>query len=134
MREKSLPWWVLTEPAKPTLLNIIFSLLRPASGTVEFLGRRIDHLAPHHIGELGISYVPEGGRPFREMTVRENLEMGAYVYKAWKQKRRDAEPGLQYVSKVERKTETARRDTERWANFKWCHRARFNVKAKAVRI
>ena len=71
---------------KSTLLNIIFSLLRPASGTVEFLGRRIDGLAPHQIGELGISYVPEGGRPFREMTVRENLEMGAYVHEAWKQK------------------------------------------------
>ena len=72
---------------KTTLLNIIFNLLRPASGTVEFLGRRIDSLAPHHIGELGISYVPEGGRLFREMTVRENLEMGAYVYEAWKQKK-----------------------------------------------
>jgi branched-chain amino acid transport system ATP-binding protein len=71
---------------KTTLLNIIFSLLRPASGSVEFFGERIDNLAPHHIGELGISYVPEGGRPFREMTVRENLEMGAYVNKAWKQK------------------------------------------------
>jgi branched-chain amino acid transport system ATP-binding protein len=71
---------------KTTLLNIIFNLLRPTSGTVEFLGRRINNLAPHHIGELGISYVPEGGRPFREMTVRENLEMGAYVYEAWKNK------------------------------------------------
>jgi branched-chain amino acid transport system ATP-binding protein len=71
---------------KTTLLNIIFCLLRPVSGTVEFLGRRIDNLPPHHIGELGISYVPEGGRLFREMTVRENLEMGGYVYEAWKQK------------------------------------------------
>jgi branched-chain amino acid transport system ATP-binding protein len=71
---------------KTTLLNIIFSLHHPASGTVEFLGRRIDKLAPHHVGELGISYVPEGGRPFREMNVRENLEMGAYVYEAWKKK------------------------------------------------
>jgi len=71
---------------KTTLLNIIFSLLHPASGTVEFLGKRIDGLAPHHIGELGISYVPEGGRPFREMSVRENLEMGAYIHAAWKKK------------------------------------------------
>jgi branched-chain amino acid transport system ATP-binding protein len=71
---------------KTTLLNIIFNLLRPASGTVEFLGKRIDQMATHLIGELGISYVPEGGRPFREMTVRENLEMGAYIYGAWKQK------------------------------------------------
>ncbi len=71
---------------KTTLLNIIFNLLRPTSGSVEFLGRRIDHQVPHHIAELGISYVPEGGRLFKEMTVRENLEMGAYVYKVWKQK------------------------------------------------
>jgi branched-chain amino acid transport system ATP-binding protein len=71
---------------KTTLLNIIFNLHRPASGTVEFLGKRIDGLAPHHIGELGISYVPEGGRPFREMTVRENLEMGAYIHEVWKQR------------------------------------------------
>ena len=71
---------------KTTLLNTIFGLLRPASGTVEFLGRRIDGLVPHNIGALGISYVPEGGKLFSEMTVRENLEMGAYVYKAWKQK------------------------------------------------
>jgi branched-chain amino acid transport system ATP-binding protein len=71
---------------KTTLLNTIFGLLRPASGTVEFLGRRIDSLVPHNIGALGISYVPEGGKIFSEMTVRENLEMGAYVYEAWKQK------------------------------------------------
>jgi branched-chain amino acid transport system ATP-binding protein len=71
---------------KTTLLNIIFNLLRPASGTVEFLGRRIDNQVPHRVGELGISYVPEGGRLFKEMTVRENLEMGAYVYEVWKQK------------------------------------------------
>jgi ABC-type branched-subunit amino acid transport system ATPase component len=46
-----------------------------------------------NISIIGISYVPKAGRPFREMTVRENLEMGAYVYGAWKQKD-DAEPGL----------------------------------------
>ena len=72
---------------KTTLLNIIFSLLRPASGTVEFLGRRINNLAPYHIGELGISYVPEGGRLFKAMTVRDNLATDAYVYDAWKQKK-----------------------------------------------
>lgn len=71
---------------KTTLLNIIFGLLRPASGIVEFLGRRINGMAPHHIRKIGISYVPEGGRLFSEMTVRENLEMGAYVYEAWKEK------------------------------------------------
>jgi branched-chain amino acid transport system ATP-binding protein len=72
------------EAGKTTLLNTICGLLHPASGRVEFLGRRIDGLTPHSIAELGISYVPEGGKPFIEMTVRENLEMGAYPFQAWK--------------------------------------------------
>jgi branched-chain amino acid transport system ATP-binding protein len=71
---------------KTTLLNTISGLVRPASGSVLFLGRRIDGLPPHAIVELGISHVPEGGKVFPEMTVRENLEMGAYPYNAWKQK------------------------------------------------
>jgi branched-chain amino acid transport system ATP-binding protein len=71
---------------KTTLLNTISGLLRPASGTVEFLGRRIDGMAPHHIVELGLSHIPEGRRLFADMTVRENLELGAYTSGAWKQK------------------------------------------------
>jgi branched-chain amino acid transport system ATP-binding protein len=68
---------------KTTLLNIIFGLHRPTSGSIKFLGLKIDNLPPHQIGKLGISYIPEGGRLFREMTVLENLEMGAYVDEAW---------------------------------------------------
>jgi len=69
---------------KTTLLRTISGFLHPASGSVTFLGRRVDGLVPHAIVDLGISYVPEGGRPFAEMTVRENLEMGAYPYHTWK--------------------------------------------------
>jgi branched-chain amino acid transport system ATP-binding protein len=76
---------------KTTLLNTITGLLPPASGTVEFLGRRIDGLPPHSIVELGISHVPEGGRVFPDMSVRENLEMGAYPIHAWKQKQETLE-------------------------------------------
>jgi len=76
---------------KTTLLNTISGRLRPASGMVEFLGRRIDGLPPHSVVELGISHVPEGGKAFPEMTVRENLEMGAYPYSAWKQKEQTLE-------------------------------------------
>ncbi len=72
---------------KTTVLNIIFGLLRPASGTVNFLGRRIDRLPPDQIGKLGISYIPEGGRLFKEMTVCENLEMGAYMDEAWNRRK-----------------------------------------------
>ena len=71
---------------KTTLLNTISGLLCPASGSVEFLGKRIDGLPPHSIVELGISHVPEGRKLFADMSVRENLEMGAYVYEAWKRK------------------------------------------------
>jgi len=76
---------------KTTLLNTISGRLRPASGSVEFLGKRIDGLPPHVIVEMGISHVPEGGQVFPDMTVRENLEMGAYPYHAWKQKEQTLE-------------------------------------------
>ena len=71
---------------KTTLVDTISGLLHPASGSVIFLGKQIDSLPPHSIVELGISYVPQGGKVFPEMTVRENLEMGAYPIHAWKQK------------------------------------------------
>jgi branched-chain amino acid transport system ATP-binding protein len=71
---------------KTTLLNTISGLLYPASGSVEFLGQRIDGLTPHAIVALGISHIPEGRKLFPDMTVRENLEMGAYSSHAWKKK------------------------------------------------
>ncbi len=71
---------------KTTLLNTISGLLHPASGSIEFLGKRIDGLKAHAIVELGISHIPEGRRLFPDMSVRENLEMGAYLQRAWKQK------------------------------------------------
>lgn len=71
---------------KTTLLNTISGLLHPASGHVAFLGERLDGRTPHSIVELGLSHIPEGGRLFPDMTVRENLEMGAYPYHAWKRK------------------------------------------------
>jgi branched-chain amino acid transport system ATP-binding protein len=79
------------EAGKTTLLKTICGVLRPASGSVTFLGSRIDGLTPHSIVELGVSYVPEGGKPFTDMTVRENLEMGAYPYQAWKHRRKRLE-------------------------------------------
>jgi branched-chain amino acid transport system ATP-binding protein len=72
---------------KTTLLNTISGLLHPASGSIEFLGKRIDGLRSHAIVELGMSHIPEGRKLFPDMSVRENLEMGAYTKRAWKQKR-----------------------------------------------
>jgi len=72
---------------KTTLLNTISGLLHPASGSIAFLEKRIDGLKSHAIVELGISHIPEGRRLFPDMSVRENLEMGAYSKRVWKDKR-----------------------------------------------
>lgn len=71
---------------KTTLLKTISGQLRPASGEVTFLGSRIDGRPPYAVVEAGIAHVPQGRKLFPDMSVRENLEMGAYVHRAWKQK------------------------------------------------
>lgn len=64
---------------KSTLLNTISGLIHPSSGSVEFLRKRIDKLSTPEIVEMGLTLVPEGGHLFPDMTVRENLELGAYT-------------------------------------------------------
>lgn len=64
---------------KSTTLNTISGLLHPKSGSVSFLGQGLAHTAPHKVVERGLAQVPEGRRIFLQMTVKENLEMGAYV-------------------------------------------------------
>jgi branched-chain amino acid transport system ATP-binding protein len=63
---------------KTTLLRTISGLLRPLAGRMEFDGRRIDTLAPERLVGLGIVQVPEGRQIFPELTVAENLRLGAY--------------------------------------------------------
>jgi branched-chain amino acid transport system ATP-binding protein len=71
---------------KTTLLNTITGVIKPHAGGVEFLGKPIDGQSAALIVEQGISHVPQGGRLFPDMIVRENLEMGAYSHHAWKQR------------------------------------------------
>jgi branched-chain amino acid transport system ATP-binding protein len=66
---------------KTTTLRAISGLLRPASGSIRFEGERIDGLRAHRIAQLGLGHSPEGRRIFARLTVRENLEMGAYARK-----------------------------------------------------
>jgi branched-chain amino acid transport system ATP-binding protein len=94
---------------KTTVLNTISGLLRPASGSLEFLGRRIDGMSPHEIVKLGISYVQEGGKPFPDMTVHENLEMGAYISETWKKKKETLDQVYQIFPRLrERSRQLAR--------------------------
>ncbi len=64
---------------KSTLLRTISGILRPRSGNVHFKGQDITTLAPHEIVKLGISHSPEGRRIFTNMSVQENLQLGAYI-------------------------------------------------------
>jgi len=64
---------------KSTTLKAISGLKRPSGGGIFLRGDRIDEYAPDEIVDLGICQVPEGRRIFPRMTVRENLEMGAYA-------------------------------------------------------
>ncbi len=64
---------------KTTTLKAISGVKRPSAGTITFEGIRIDSLAAHRIVELGICQAPEGRKIFPRMSVRENLEMGAYA-------------------------------------------------------
>ena len=64
---------------KSTTLKTVSAMMRPKNGTIEFLGHNMTNLAPHKIVPLGMAHCPEGRRIFQQMTVRENLEMGAYT-------------------------------------------------------
>jgi len=72
---------------KTTLLRTLMGLIEPSSGMIKFAGLRIEGRDPYRISEMGIAYVPEGGGPFRDMSVRENLEMGAYHSNAWRRRK-----------------------------------------------
>src|SRR5579864_8042635 len=67
---------------KSTTLRAISGLVRLTSGIIRFSGTDTASLPPYRITELGIAHVPEGRQVFPEMTVQENLEIGAYVPKA----------------------------------------------------
>jgi len=81
---------------KTTLLKAISRLLACRSGSIRFDGRELNGLTPAQVVRMGISQAPEGRRVFREMTVQENLEMGAY----WRHKRAQFESELGEVFDV----------------------------------
>jgi branched-chain amino acid transport system ATP-binding protein len=64
---------------KTTTLRTISGLLRPKSGAIRYRGTDITHCAPHRVVKHGLSHVPEGRMVFANLTVRENLQMGAFL-------------------------------------------------------
>lgn len=81
---------------KTTTLKTIAGLLRPAAGEVIFHGHRVHGRDPAEIVRLGLSLVPEGRQVFPEMSVIENLQMGAYVRKDAGAVKQDLEKTFQY--------------------------------------
>lgn len=73
---------------KTTTLRSVVGIVHPTGGSVTFDGARIDGHAPSEIVERGLSMVPEGRNLFRDMTVEENLMMGAHVPRVRKRARR----------------------------------------------
>ena len=64
---------------KSTILNTVSCLLHSKTGSIEFLGESLAGVPAHKVVEKGLAHVPEGRRIFLQMTVEENLEMGAYT-------------------------------------------------------
>lgn len=64
---------------KSTLLKTVSGLLKPRSGSIVFVGKRVDGLEAHQIVELGLIHVPEGRRLFPFLTVEDNLKVGNYA-------------------------------------------------------
>jgi branched-chain amino acid transport system ATP-binding protein len=76
---------------KSTLLKTLSGLLKPKNGTIQYMGNNISGRPVQEIVKAGISHVPEGRRVFANMTVEENLELGAYLRKDSIEIRKDLE-------------------------------------------
>jgi branched-chain amino acid transport system ATP-binding protein len=76
---------------KTSILRAISSLIRVTAGQILFAGTNISNLEAHELPELGIAHVPEGRHVFPQMTVQENLELGAYPPRARRQQKRRLE-------------------------------------------
>jgi branched-chain amino acid transport system ATP-binding protein len=95
---------------KSTLLKSIAGAERPRGGTVTFDGHRIDGMAQHLVTARGIAYVPENRRLFPRLSVRDNLRLGSYLFRA--ESNRDEPLGLVFdlfprlAERLEQRAET----------------------------
>ena len=79
---------------KSSTIRAICGIQRPQVGSITFCGQRLDHLPPHQIMGMGIAHVPEGRRIFSNMTLRENLLLGAHHRNDKDQVARDIESDI----------------------------------------
>ena len=86
---------------KSSTIRAICGVETPAAGRIEFAGQRLDRLAAHRIMALGVAHVPEGRQIFTNMTLRENLLLGAYHRKDQDQVARDIETDLELFPRLQ---------------------------------
>ncbi|MFU0507994.1 ABC transporter ATP-binding protein [Pseudaminobacter sp. NGMCC 1.201702] len=94
---------------KSTTLRSISGLVRPSKGEIHFEGERVDHLAPEQIVARGIAHVPEGRRVFPDLSVEENLRIGAFLRSDKEKIETDIEEVFHHFPRLkERRTQWAR--------------------------
>lgn len=86
---------------KSSTIRAICGVEKPVAGRIEFAGRRLDRLHAHRIMALGVAHVPEGRQIFTNMTLRENLLLGAYHRKDQDQVARDIETDLELFPRLQ---------------------------------
>ena len=85
---------------KSTTLRSISGLVKPSSGEILLDGERIDHIEADQLLARGIAHVPEGRRVFKDLTVLENLMLGAYIYKDKQRISQDLESVFSHFGKL----------------------------------
>ena len=91
---------------KSTILKTVSGLMHPRTGTITFCGQNITHTEAYKLMRTGLAHVPEGRRIFLQMSVQENLEMGAYINKSVSQE--DLEMVFNYFPRLkERRKQVA---------------------------
>lgn len=94
---------------KSTLLRTISGVMHPTAGSITFMGKRIDKLHSNAIVNMGLSHIPESRKLFPDMSIKENLEMGAYPHRSWRSRRKTLERVYELFPRLkERSTNLAR--------------------------
>ncbi|MBR4691971.1 MAG: ABC transporter ATP-binding protein [Oscillospiraceae bacterium] len=94
---------------KTTLLNAVTGTVKPASGHILFRGEELVGMSTEKLLEKGISYLPENGGLFPDMSIQENLELGAYPRSMWGNRKQTMEKIFELFPKLrERRTQLAR--------------------------
>ena len=115
---------------KTTTLQTITGMLQPKAGEIIFEGKDISKIPGHKIVSMGMAHVPEGRRVFAELSVYENLKLGAYTRKDKKEIEETLARVYKSFPRLEERKKPACRNTERWRTADACYGTCTDVKAE----